>query len=182
MKGIKMSFTDDLSNDQIAAMRDEFYRLGWGQNTMLWKCFCQGADYASAKLTTDNTDLRMKLAEQQAQIKKMRKALNLCHNKITGFTTEPAIPTIEDAMETIGDSSELTKIIAEAEKRGEDKYSSWYYAVTDACVINYINWDEKDARKSLNTLLCCEIDMALDPKISKDAKDLIQRGRDERTL
>lgn len=55
----------------------------------------------------------------------------------------------------------------------------WRAAVTEACVINGIDWDDNDPAKSLARLIQLEICEALDPAISREAANLIQRGRDE---
>jgi hypothetical protein len=44
-------------------------------------------------------------------------------------------------------------------------YREWYEAVTEACVIDCIGWQDDDAKKSLQNLIQYETLMALDPKI-----------------
>jgi hypothetical protein len=55
--------------------------------------------------------------------------------------------------------------------------ANWKEAVIDACVVNHLSWDENDPRKTLANLLSWECKVALDPAVSKEAADLIERGR-----
>lgn len=55
----------------------------------------------------------------------------------------------------------------------------WYLAITDACVINHIGWDDKDAASSLANLIKWETEVALDPRVSGSAQSLIDQGRRE---
>jgi hypothetical protein len=54
---------------------------------------------------------------------------------------------------------------------------AWRAAVTNACVINHIDWDEENPQKSLEALIACEIEMALDPAISSRAQSLIDKSK-----
>lgn len=54
--------------------------------------------------------------------------------------------------------------------------NAWKEAIIEACVVNHISWDENDAIKSLANLISWEVQVALDPKVSKAAQDLIDRG------
>ncbi len=57
-------------------------------------------------------------------------------------------------------------------------YKPWYDAVTDACCICFIDWDETDARKSLSKLIQWHVETALDPRVSSEAMALIKLGKD----
>ena len=52
---------------------------------------------------------------------------------------------------------------------------SYEKAVEELCVINFINWDHTKPMETLKKIIQVETSMALDPKISKEAVDLIQR-------
>lgn len=58
--------------------------------------------------------------------------------------------------------------------RGSD---IWKEAVIEACIVHCIDWDEADPVKTLNNLLRWNAEMALDPAISYEAQELINRGR-----
>jgi len=66
------------------------------------------------RMSVREAELVRKLAEQQAQEQKMRQVLILCHSKLAGLSSEPAIPAIEDALNTVGESIELTRQLSEA--------------------------------------------------------------------
>lgn len=57
----------------------------------------------------------------------------------------------------------------------EDR-TSWKEAVIEACIVYHIDWTEGDPKATLNRLLALNAQMALDPLISKEAQDLIERG------
>jgi hypothetical protein len=57
------------------------------------------------------------------------------------------------------------------------KDGPWKAAVTDACTLCEIGWDENDPSKTLQKLLEWEVHVALDPQVSAGAKDLIQQGK-----
>jgi hypothetical protein len=48
----------------------------------------------------------------------------------------------------------------------------WKEAVIDACVINCIGWHEDDPRKTIHELISWEVAIALDPRVSEDARKL----------
>lgn len=60
-----------------------------------------------------------------------------------------------------------------------DTVNPWREALIDACVINHMSWHEDDPRKTLYELICYDVQIALDPQVSSDAKALIDRGRAE---
>lgn len=55
----------------------------------------------------------------------------------------------------------------------------WYHAVTDACCVATVNWHFDNPRQTLNDLINHHVQIALDPEVSSDARDLMQKGRDE---
>lgn len=55
--------------------------------------------------------------------------------------------------------------------------NAWKEAVIEACVVNHLSWDEDDPRATLRNLINWETKVALDPKVSKAAQDLIELGR-----
>ena len=57
--------------------------------------------------------------------------------------------------------------------------SGWRNAVTEACVVACIGWDESDPRTSLANLLAWEVQVALDPLVSGAARKLVARGREQ---
>ena len=48
----------------------------------------------------------------------------------------------------------------------------WKVALTDACVVNHLGWDENDPKKTLANLVAWEIEIALDPAVSSRAQAL----------
>ena len=59
------------------------------------------------------------------------------------------------------------------------RVQQWKEVVIDACVVNCIGWDENDPRKTLSDLIGWEVQIALDPKVSKEAQELVSRVRRE---
>lgn len=55
----------------------------------------------------------------------------------------------------------------------------WKEAVIDACVIDCINWHEDDPARTIKELIEWNVRQALDPKVSKEARELVERGRKE---
>jgi hypothetical protein len=53
----------------------------------------------------------------------------------------------------------------------------WFDTIIDACVIDCIDYDISNPRKTLNKLLYTEQEMALDPAISKQARALVAKGK-----
>ena len=51
-------------------------------------------------------------------------------------------------------------------------YEAW---IEELCIVNFLEWDHSDPRKTLAKLIECEVNMALDPAISKQAVDLIEK-------
>jgi len=43
--------------------RDAFYKAGWGQNEVMWKCWCQAVEFAYEQMVTYQEKDRQKLAE-----------------------------------------------------------------------------------------------------------------------
>ena len=58
-------------------------------------------------------------------------------------------------------------------------HDKWKEAVLDACTVSWVEWDENDPRATLKALIAREVEWALDPQISKEAQDLIERGKRE---
>jgi hypothetical protein len=52
----------------------------------------------------------------------------------------------------------------------------WKEAIIEACVVNHLDWDDNDPRKTLAALIAWECKCALDPDISEEAQALIERG------
>lgn len=55
--------------------------------------------------------------------------------------------------------------------------NAWKDAVIDACVVNWIEWDVNDPRKSVATLVEASIKIALDPDVSEQAQALVDHGK-----
>lgn len=57
----------------------------------------------------------------------------------------------------------------------------WQDAVIDALVCAHIYTREHDIdpKKAVHDLICWEVSVALDPRVSKKARDLIEQGRRE---
>jgi hypothetical protein len=49
----------------------------------------------------------------------------------------------------------------------------WKDAVIEACIASCVDFDENDAQKTLNKLIAWEVQVALDPRVSEAAHDLI---------
>jgi hypothetical protein len=50
--------------------------------------------------------------------------------------------------------------------------ANWKEAVIAACVVSHLSWDENDPHKTIANLIAWETQIALDPKVSKEARDL----------
>jgi hypothetical protein len=57
------------------------------------------------------------------------------------------------------------------------KQNPWKEAVIDACIVRHLSWDDKNPRKTLSHLLAYEVQLALDPRVSQEAQNLIDRGK-----
>lgn len=55
-----------------------------------------------------------------------------------------------------------------------DADTPWRDAVTDACVVVHIGWDEANPRKTLDNLIAWHNAIALDPRVSVDAQKLLK--------
>ena len=83
-----------------------------------------------------------------------------------------------DLVEMTNDASEA--IVAAAEQRDRavkaeaerDAALKWKEAVLDACTIAFLDWDENDPRKTIADLIAWEQKIALDPQVSKEAREL----------
>ncbi|MET0331302.1 MAG: hypothetical protein ABW154_07720 [Dyella sp.] len=53
----------------------------------------------------------------------------------------------------------------------------WYSAITDACAVNHMGWDDSDAYGSLRALIRRECEMSLDPSISSAAQELVDGAK-----
>ena len=51
----------------------------------------------------------------------------------------------------------------------------WYEAVEEACIVNWV--EMTTPTETIQNLISWNVKMALDPKISKEANDLIELGR-----
>ena len=133
------------------------------------------AKYAN-ELLAANKALEKKLATSQANVE-------FLSTGVDDFWLAEHGHLFDDNGVFIGGTEELTKLLSSSRQQGFEEgkqaYKPWYDAVTDACVIDFIGWDETDARKSLNKLMCYEQGLALDPQVSEDAVALKQSGRDE---
>lgn len=54
--------------------------------------------------------------------------------------------------------------------------NEWKEAITEACFIAHIGWDDTNPFKSVNDLINWHIKMVLDPCVSEDAQRLIDIG------
>jgi hypothetical protein len=77
------------------------------------------------------------------------------------------------AITTKGERDSLT-VHPVRRKLSEDDL--WKNAVIDACVVNHISWDDSDPRKTLANLISWEKNMALDPQVSDEARQLVLDG------
>lgn len=57
-------------------------------------------------------------------------------------------------------------------------YISWKCAIIDGCDASWIPWEHTGALDQLSKLIESEVQMALDPAISSDARDLIRKGEE----
>jgi hypothetical protein len=53
----------------------------------------------------------------------------------------------------------------------------WKEAIIDECCVTEIGWDENNPRESLKKLIDWHVSVALDPRVSQAAQDLVNRGR-----
>lgn len=56
---------------------------------------------------------------------------------------------------------------------------AWKEVIIEACIVDCISWDENDPRKTLSNLISWENTVALDPRVSKEANDLILASRNQ---
>jgi hypothetical protein len=77
---------------------------------------------------------------------------------------------IRDKLRTLADKAGTATPV-------ETPKDAWKEAIVEACAVNHISWDENDARKSLRNLISWETQVALDPKVSEAAQNLINQGK-----
>lgn len=58
------------------------------------------------------------------------------------------------------------------------EFLEWKTAIEDACIVNWV--PITNPKETIEKLIEWNVKMALDPAISKDASDLIERGRNEK--
>jgi len=59
-----------------------------------------------------------------------------------------------------------------------EQHDKWKEAVIEECIVRHLSWDENDPRKTLRALINYEVQLALDPRVSKEAQDLIDQYTD----
>lgn len=52
-------------------------------------------------------------------------------------------------------------------------------AVEDACIVNYLDWDNQNPRQTMRKLINSEVTIALDPRVSAEARKLITLGMEQ---
>ena len=52
-------------------------------------------------------------------------------------------------------------------------------AVEDACIVNYLDWDAKNPTRTIRELITLAQDIALDPRVSAEARKLITLGMEQ---
>ena len=102
------------------------------------------------------------------------KALNDAYCKhINAMTTEDLYSKSDIAAELAWRDVQIEQLTKELEEANK-----WKIAVIDRAIVNwsYKKEHETDPRLAMNDVLNAEIQIALDPKISKPAKDLVDKG------
>ena len=70
----------------------------------------------------------------------------------------------------------LKERIVELEQENQ-RLSIWRDEIIDICIINFLSMDwDANPRETIAKLIQWEIEMALDPRISAQAQDLINQG------
>jgi len=59
-----------------------------------------------------------------------------------------------------------------------EQHDKWKEAVIEECIVRHLSWDENDPRMTLRALINYEVQLALDPRVSKAAQDLIDQYTD----
>lgn len=83
----------------------------------------------------------------------------------------PLASELEEASEAIDEIIAVPSI----SKNWNIPENPWHAAVTNACVVTHIEWSD-DAEETLKKLIEWEVKIALDPSVSKPARDLIEEG------
>lgn len=109
----------------------------------------------------------------------MLRTLHALEDRSGTYIAHPDLVTgIEDAQEQLRLEAIGLSEVVRSFGTGMDR-NEWRDAVTDQCVIVHLDWDECDARGTLAKLLCLSNQIALDPLVSREAAQLIARGRDQ---
>lgn len=87
-------------------------------------------------------------------------------------------PSIEDQYEYDQLAERVRDACQQAHDMAMAKADEWKDAVIDACVVDWVlcKEHETDPRRAINDLLAWVHKCALDPAISKEARDLVQRA------
>jgi hypothetical protein len=78
----------DAMREYIKTMRDAFYKAGWGQNEVMWKCWNQGHDYALASQPEREKKLVEFVLRNNIKIVGLHSELKLPEDLIAEFTKE----------------------------------------------------------------------------------------------
>ena len=73
-----------------------------------------------------------------------------------------------------------TKILDELRAAYEEA-DAFKEAVEDACIVNYLDWDDQNPRQTMRKLINSQVEMALDPRVSAEARKLITLGMEQAT-
>lgn len=71
-----------------------------------------------------------------------------------------------------------TKILDELRAAYEEA-DAFKEAVEDACIVNYLDWDDQNPKQTMRKLIKLEVEMSLDPRISVEARKLITLGMEQ---
>ena len=58
---------------------------------------------------------------------------------------------------------------------------SFKEAVEDACIVSYLDWDDQNPMRTIRELITLAQDIALDPRVSAEARKLITLGMEQVT-
>ena len=73
-----------------------------------------------------------------------------------------------------------TKILDELRAAYEEA-DAFKEAVENACIVNYLDWDDQNPRQTMRKLINSQVEMALDPRVSAEARKLITLGMEQAT-
>lgn len=92
-------YLKSLSDEQVADMREHFYKLGWGQNETMWKCWNQALDYLAPQLSASQ-------AREATQFERIHQ-FDRCISAIATALGSPACGGVDEPSSPLGTAEVL---------------------------------------------------------------------------